>query len=77
MNEVLFDQCSLLVISGALLGAGFTEGTVYILDAMSLENEISQPFKYSTTSVTHISFSHDSKYMATAVSVFTEHCLVV
>lgn len=57
-----------LVISGALLGAGFTEGTVYILDAMSLENETSEPFKYSKSSVTHVSFSHDSNYMATAVS---------
>lgn len=57
-----------LVISGALLGAGFTEGTVYILDAMSLENESSEPFKYSKSSVSHVSFSHDSNYMATAVS---------
>ncbi|XP_039735308.1 cilia- and flagella-associated protein 251 isoform X1 [Pteropus medius] len=56
---------------GALLGAGFTEGTVYILDAMSLENEISEPFKYSRTNVTHISFSHDSQYMATADASFT------
>lgn len=57
------------MISGAILGAGFTEGTVYILDAMSLENEIPKPFKYSRTGVTHISFSHDSQYMASAVSV--------
>ncbi|XP_025745634.1 cilia- and flagella-associated protein 251 isoform X2 [Callorhinus ursinus] len=56
---------------GALLGAGFTEGTVYILDAMSLENQIPEPFKYSRTSVTHISFSHDSQYMATADVHFT------
>lgn len=62
-----------LVILGALLGAGFTEGTVYILDAMSLENEIPEPFKYSRTNVTHISFSHDSQYMATAVSIVTEY----
>ncbi|XP_058137316.1 cilia- and flagella-associated protein 251 isoform X2 [Dasypus novemcinctus] len=56
---------------GALLGAGFTEGTVYILDAMSLENGSPQPFKYSRTNVTHISFSHDSQYMATADVSFT------
>ncbi|XP_011803981.1 PREDICTED: WD repeat-containing protein 66 [Colobus angolensis palliatus] len=56
---------------GALLGAGFTEGTVYVLDAMSLENESPEPFKYSRTSVTHISFSHDSQYMATADRSFT------
>uniref|UniRef100_H0Y0N5 Cilia- and flagella-associated protein 251 n=1 Tax=Otolemur garnettii TaxID=30611 RepID=H0Y0N5_OTOGA len=56
---------------GALLGAGFTEGTVYILDAMSLENDTPEPFRYSRTSVTHISFSHDSQYMATADVSFT------
>ncbi|XP_045390866.1 cilia- and flagella-associated protein 251 [Lemur catta] len=56
---------------GALLGAGFTEGTVYILDAMSLENETPEPFRYSRTSVTHISFSHNSQYMATADISFT------
>ncbi|XP_006149349.1 cilia- and flagella-associated protein 251 [Tupaia chinensis] len=56
---------------GALLGAGFTEGTVCILDAMSLENQSPKPFKYSRTSVTHISFSHDSQYMATADVSFT------
>lgn len=60
------------MILGALLGAGFTEGTVYILDAMSLESAISEPFRYSRSSVTHISFSHDSQYMATAVSILTE-----
>ncbi|XP_077015869.1 cilia- and flagella-associated protein 251 isoform X2 [Tamandua tetradactyla] len=56
---------------GVLLGAGFTEGTVYILDAMSLENGSPEPFRYSRTSVTHISFSHDSQYMATADMSFT------
>lgn len=56
---------------GTLLGAGFTEGTVYILDAMSLENETSEPFKYSRSSVSHVSFSHDSNYMATADVSFT------
>lgn len=35
---------------------------------MSLENESPEPFKYSRTSVSHVSFSHDSNYMATAVS---------
>ncbi|XP_010602682.1 cilia- and flagella-associated protein 251 isoform X2 [Fukomys damarensis] len=56
---------------GALLGAGFTEGAVYILDAMSLQNETPEPFKYSRSTVTHVSFSHDSQYMATADVNFT------
>ncbi|KAK1328619.1 hypothetical protein QTO34_012192 [Cnephaeus nilssonii] len=62
---------------GDLLGAGFTEGTVYILDAMSLENGIPEPFKYSRTSVTHISFSHNSQYMATADANFTVAVYIV
>nr|XP_060468195.1 cilia- and flagella-associated protein 251 isoform X4 [Panthera onca] len=62
---------------GVLLGAGFTEGTVYILDAMSLENQTPEPFKYSRTSVTHVSFSHDSQYMATADVRFTVSVYVV
>ncbi|EGW07472.1 WD repeat-containing protein 66 [Cricetulus griseus] len=56
---------------GALLGAGFTEGTVYILDAMSLANESPEPFRYSRTGISHVSFSHDSNYMATADVSFT------
>lgn len=35
---------------------------------MSLENESPEPFRYSRASVSHVSFSHDSNYMATAVS---------
>ncbi|KAM6155773.1 cilia- and flagella-associated protein 251 [Rhynchocyon petersi] len=56
---------------GAILGVGFTEGTVHILDAMSLQNEIAEPFKYSRSAVTHISFSHDSQFMATADLSYT------
>ncbi|XP_012586300.1 PREDICTED: WD repeat-containing protein 66 [Condylura cristata] len=56
---------------GALLGVGFTEGSVSILDAMSLQSSIPEPFKYSRASVTHVSFSHDSQYMATADVSFT------
>ncbi|XP_018118695.1 cilia- and flagella-associated protein 251 isoform X2 [Xenopus laevis] len=56
---------------GFLLGAGFTDGSVYILDAMTLEDEIAEPFKYARGSITHISFSHDSQYLATADTEFT------
>ncbi|XP_074061665.1 cilia- and flagella-associated protein 251 isoform X2 [Macrotis lagotis] len=51
---------------GFLLGVGFTSGSVYILDAVSLKNEAMEPFKYSRGNITHISFSHDSQYLATA-----------
>ncbi|XP_072456650.1 cilia- and flagella-associated protein 251 [Notamacropus eugenii] len=56
---------------GFLLGAGFTEGTVYIMDAVSLKNEAPEPFKYSRGNVTLISFSHDSQFLATADVNFT------
>ncbi|KAE8635160.1 hypothetical protein XENTR_v10002531 [Xenopus tropicalis] len=56
---------------GFLLGAGFTDGSVYILDAMTLEDEIAEPFKYARGSITHIAFSHDSQYLATADTEFT------
>ncbi|KAL8180113.1 UNVERIFIED_CONTAM: hypothetical protein K2H54_007137, partial [Gekko kuhli] len=53
---------------GSLLGVGFADGTVYILDSISLENECSEPFKYSYAkgAIIHMSFSHDSQYLATA-----------
>lgn len=54
---------------GYLLAAGFTDGSVYILDAISLQS-ICDKFQFSKGPVTHISFSYDSKYLATAVSLF-------
>ncbi|KGL84942.1 WD repeat-containing protein 66, partial [Tinamus guttatus] len=50
---------------GHLLAAGFADGTVHILDAISLCS-ICQEFKFSHGPVTHMSFSHDSEYLATA-----------
>ncbi|NXA99120.1 CF251 protein, partial [Cnemophilus loriae] len=50
---------------GCFLAAGFTDGSVYILDAISLQS-ICEAFRFSQGPVTHISFSHDSKYLATA-----------
>ncbi|XP_053328771.1 cilia- and flagella-associated protein 251 [Spea bombifrons] len=57
--------------TGILLAAGFTDGSVHILDAMTLEDERKEPFKYAKGSITHISFSHDSQYIATADEEFT------
>lgn len=50
-----------------LLGVGFTDGILQVLDAMTL-SDVGQPFRYSRDAVTKVAFSHDSKYMATAVS---------
>ncbi|XP_063000378.1 cilia- and flagella-associated protein 251 [Elgaria multicarinata webbii] len=51
---------------GSLLAAGFRDGSVYILDSISLEDECPESFQYSRGPVTHMSFSHDSQYLATA-----------
>ncbi|XP_060105340.1 cilia- and flagella-associated protein 251 [Heteronotia binoei] len=51
---------------GSLLAVGFADGTVCILDSISLENESLEPFRYSKGAIIHMSFSHDSQYLATA-----------
>lgn len=56
---------------GFFLAAGFTDGSVYILDAVTLEDETKEPFKYAKGSVTHVTFSHNSHYLATADQEFT------
>ena len=48
------------------LGVGFTDGSVYLLDSLTLE-DVCPPFRYSRDAVTFIAFSHDSNYMATTV----------
>ncbi|NXS92617.1 CF251 protein, partial [Jacana jacana] len=58
-------QCLSYDPQGYFLAAGFTDGSVYILDAISLHSSCKE-FKFSHGPVTHISFSHDSEYLATA-----------
>ncbi|NWV90535.1 CF251 protein, partial [Machaerirhynchus nigripectus] len=58
-------QCLCYDPEGYLLAAGFTDGSIYMLDAISLQS-ICDKFQFSKGPVTHISFSHDSKYLATA-----------
>ncbi|MGH0165579.1 UNVERIFIED_CONTAM: hypothetical protein FKN15_011295 [Acipenser sinensis] len=63
-NEI---NCLTYDPKGLLIGVGFASGTVYILDALSLNNVCSEPFRYAKDAITHITFSSDSKYLATAV----------
>ncbi|NWI54658.1 CF251 protein, partial [Calyptomena viridis] len=58
-------QCLSYDPKGYFLAAGFTDGSVYILDAISLQS-ICKEFQFSEGPVTHISFSHNSEYLATA-----------
>ena len=48
-------------------GVGFTSGVVLVVDSLELKDS-SQVFRYSRDSISHISFSQDSIFMATAVS---------
>ena len=51
---------------------GFVNGMVRVLDSITLQDEVSEPFRYARDAITHIEFSHDSKYLATAVSITVE-----
>lgn len=66
-----FIQCVTYNKAGSLLGVGLTDGCVYILDALSLNNERSEPFQYAKDAITDIAFSHDSRYLATVDSKTT------
>ncbi|GCB81653.1 hypothetical protein scyTo_0021434, partial [Scyliorhinus torazame] len=68
-------QCVTYNKTGTLLGVGLTDGCVHILDALSLNDELPEPFQYARDAVTQIAFSHNSNYLATidsktAVTVF-------
>ncbi|XP_051888473.1 cilia- and flagella-associated protein 251 [Pristis pectinata] len=64
-------QCVTYNKTGSLLGVGLTDGCVHILDALSLNDECSEPFHYAKDAITDISFSHDSSYLATVDSKTT------
>uniref|UniRef100_A0A8C5LN81 Cilia- and flagella-associated protein 251 n=1 Tax=Leptobrachium leishanense TaxID=445787 RepID=A0A8C5LN81_9ANUR len=57
--------------SGVIMAAGFTDGSIHILDTVTLEDELQEPLKYARGSITHINFSNDSQYLATADQEFT------
>ncbi|NWQ59409.1 CF251 protein, partial [Neopipo cinnamomea] len=58
-------QCLSYDSEGYFLAAGFTDGSVHILDAISLQSSCKE-LRFSQGPVTHISFSHNSQYLATA-----------
>ncbi|XP_067932083.1 cilia- and flagella-associated protein 251-like [Watersipora subatra] len=64
-------QCIAIDPKGYFLAVGFTNGVVKILDALNLQDEDTEPFRYSRDCVTHIKFSHDCQYLATADGEFT------
>ncbi|XP_027545287.1 cilia- and flagella-associated protein 251 isoform X1 [Neopelma chrysocephalum] len=58
-------QCLSYDPEGYFLAAGFTDGSVHILDAISLQSSCKE-LRFSQGPVTHMSFSHNSEYLATA-----------
>ncbi|XP_021268976.1 cilia- and flagella-associated protein 251 isoform X2 [Numida meleagris] len=58
-------QCLSYDPAGSFLAAGFTDGSVHVLDAISLMS-CCEVFKFSRGPITHIHFSHNSEYLATA-----------
>uniref|UniRef100_UPI00398E5429 cilia- and flagella-associated protein 251 isoform X2 n=1 Tax=Pristiophorus japonicus TaxID=55135 RepID=UPI00398E5429 len=64
-------QCVTYNKEGSLLGVGLTDGCVYILDALSLNDECPEPFQYAKDAITQITFSHESSYLATVDSKTT------
>lgn len=49
---------------------GFTNGQLRVVDALTLYDVLSEPFRYARDAITHAAFSHDLKYLATAVRTF-------
>lgn len=58
-------RCLTFDKSGLQMAVGMMNGSVFILDTISLEDELEKPFRYARDAVTHIAFSHNSKYLAT------------
>lgn len=56
------------VTPAVLAGIGCTNGVLYLVDAITLQ-DLCEPFAFSKDCITHIAFSQDSRFLATAVSL--------
>ena len=53
---------------------GFTNGVLKICDGVSLQDLHAHAYRFSRDAITHIAFSHNSKYLAVAVSTSVAVC---
>jgi hypothetical protein len=54
---------------------GFVNGQLRVVDSITLEDELAEPFRYARYAITQVAFSHDSQYIATAVSYLSSKLL--
>jgi len=50
-------------------------GQLRVVDSITLEDELAEPFRYARYAITQLAFSHDSQYIATAVSYLSSKLL--
>uniref|UniRef100_A0A671RQP4 Cilia- and flagella-associated protein 251 n=1 Tax=Sinocyclocheilus anshuiensis TaxID=1608454 RepID=A0A671RQP4_9TELE len=61
-------QCITYDPQGFYLAVGFASGALQIVDACTLQSDGKEGLHYSQDSITHLTFSQDSRYLAAAVS---------
>lgn len=64
-------RCCAYDPKGAYIAVGFVNGSVRVLDSITLEDQTAEPFRYARYGITHIAFSHNSQYLATADGEYT------